>query len=243
MGPNSTAATRTKATSSPISLPTEAARCRRMLHVGRSQPRCCRGEPACDSDHWRAMGIWRRGRVREAGAAALCARPAEVPCGFRGAIARPRAVGRGRFMTARGESPPPNRFPAARRRRAPRAEIRHSTLSAHGSDLGGRLRLDEGGELARRAARSEPVAGDIRAHLEAENAYADALLAPTLPLQRRARARNARASQGGRQRAAAGRTGLWPITRAFATGGQHRIYCRTPRGGQRDGADRRRRAG
>ena len=89
--------------------------------------------------------------------------------------------------------------------RAPRAEVRPALLSAHGfawTDDYAWIRAENWREVLRDPSRLPP---DIRALLEAENAYADAVLAPTLGPAEGARARDARAPQGGRQRAAPGR--------------------------------------
>src|SRR5208337_3991169 len=74
------------------------------------------------------------------------------------------------------------------------------------------------------------LAPDIRSLLEAENAYADALLAPTAELQKelvremRARLRedDSEPPQG---------DGPYAYYSRYRLGGQHRIYCRRPRKG------------
>ena len=79
----------------------------------------------------------------------------------------------------------------------PRAEARPVTLSAHGLswvDDYAWMRADNWREVLRDPTQ---LPADIRALLEAENAYSDAMLAPTLGLQKAAQARNARAPQGG----------------------------------------------
>ena len=71
---------------------------------------------------------------------------------------------------------------------------------------------------------------DIRALLEAENAYADALLAPTTELQaelvREMRARLKEDDSDPPQV-----DGPWAYYSRYRHGGQHRIYCRRPRDG------------
>src|ERR1700731_1147871 len=67
--------------------------------------------------------------------------------------------------------------------RQPRAAIRPSRLSAHGvtwDDDYAWIRAENWRDVLRDPSR---LPSDIRAHLEAENAYADAVLAPTAALQ------------------------------------------------------------
>ena len=131
--------------------------------------------------------------------------------------------------------------PAAAARRNGRAQVH-----APGRDLDRRLRLAAGRQLARGAARSRRLAAGHPRLLEAENAYADASAGAAPPLAAATRARNARAAQGGRQRAA-GPDGPWAYYSRFRHGGQHRIFCRKPRAGGKetvllDGDARARRA-
>ena len=94
--------------------------------------------------------------------------------------------------------------------------------------LGRRLCLDAGGQLARGAARSESAASDIRALLEAENAYADAVLAPTLGLQKELK-REMRARLKEDDSEPPQVDGPWAYYSRFRPGGQRRIDCRKPR--------------
>ena len=71
---------------------------------------------------------------------------------------------------------------------------------------------------------------DIRALLEAENAYADALLAPTAGLQKElVREMRARLKEDDSEPPQV--DGPWAYYSRYRHGGQHRIYCRRPRGG------------
>ncbi len=112
----------------------------------------------------------------------------------------------------------------------PRAEIRQSTLSAHGVawvDDYAWMRAENWRDVLRDPSQ---LPSDIRAHLEAENAYADALLAPTLPLQRRlVREMRGRLQEDDSEPPQA--DGPWAYYSRFRHGGQHRIYCRRPREG------------
>jgi oligopeptidase B len=82
---------------------------------------------------------------------------------------------------------------------------------------------------------SEPGAlpADIHALLEAENAYSDALLAPTRNLQRQL-AREMRARLKEDDSDVPQTDGPYAYYSRFRHGGQHRIYCRKPRGGGRE---------
>ena len=116
----------------------------------------------------------------------------------------------------------------------PRAEARPTRLSAHGlswADDYAWIRADNWREVLRDPSR---LPADIRALLEAENAYADAVLAPTAALAETASC--AKCARGSRRTTASRRrsTAPAPIIRAFVHGGQHRIYCRQPRGGGKE---------
>ncbi len=92
------------------------------------------------------------------------------------------------------------------------------------------LRADNWREVLRDPAALPP---DIREHLEAENAYAEAVLAPTKALRRqlvkemRARMKedDADVPQG---------DGPYAYYSRYRHGGQHRIHCRRPRGGGKE---------
>ncbi len=160
--------------------------------------------------------------LRLAGADALCAQPSEVPEAFQ-LFPRAGASGRSRRMTDAAskhvELPEP-----------PRAEIRPSTRSAHG------LTWDDGYAWIRAAnwrdVLRDPsqLPGDIRALLEAENAYAAAMLAPTADLQKElVREMRARLKEDDSEPLQA--DGPYAYYSRYRPSGQHRIYCRQPREG------------
>ena len=112
----------------------------------------------------------------------------------------------------------------------PRAEIRPASLSAHGlvwADDYAWMRADNWREVLRDPGR---LPSDIRALLKAENAYADAVLAPTLGLQKELR-REMRARLKEDDSEPPQVDGPWAYYSRFRRGGQRRIYCRRPRGG------------
>ena len=112
----------------------------------------------------------------------------------------------------------------------PRAEIRPASLSAHGlawADDYAWMRADNWREVLRDPSR---LPSDIRALLKAENAYADAVLAPTLGLQKELR-REMRARLKEDDSEPPQVDGPWAYYSRFRRGGQRRIYCRRPRGG------------
>jgi oligopeptidase B len=116
---------------------------------------------------------------------------------------------------------------------APRAERRPSQVSAQGrtwSDDYAWLRAENWREVLR-----DPTAlpEDIRAWLETENAYSDAMLAPLAGLRRQlVREMRARLKEDDSDPAAP--HGPWSYYTRYRRGGQHRIYCRRPRGGGRE---------
>ena len=123
--------------------------------------------------------------------------------------------------------------PDASKPTPPRAEVRSSRPSAHG------LAWDDDYAWIRdanwREALRDPsrLPKDIRALLEAENAYADALLAPTLALQEElAREMRARLKEDDSEPPQV--DGPWAYYSRFRQGGQHRIYCRRPREGGKE---------
>ena len=112
----------------------------------------------------------------------------------------------------------------------PRAEVRPTRLSAHGfawADDYAWIRADNWREVLRDPSE---LPRDIRALLEAENAYADALLAPTLALQKELK-REMRARLKEDDSEPPQVDGPWAYYSRFRHGGQHRIYCRKPRDG------------
>ncbi|HTZ67895.1 MAG TPA: S9 family peptidase, partial [Roseiarcus sp.] len=112
----------------------------------------------------------------------------------------------------------------------PRAEVRPTILSAHGVswvDDYVWMRADNWREVLRDPSRLDR---DIRAVLDAENAYADAVLAPTLGLQKELR-REMRARLKEDDSEPPQVDGPWAYYSRFRPGGQRRIYCRKPREG------------
>ncbi|MGO9423389.1 S9 family peptidase [Roseiarcus sp.] len=112
----------------------------------------------------------------------------------------------------------------------PRAEPRPVRKSAHGvswTDEYAWIRAENWQEVLR---DPDALAPDIRALIEAENAFADAVLSPTRDLQRtlvaEMRARLAEDDSEPPQS-----DGPWAYTTRFRPGGQHRIVCRRPRDG------------
>jgi oligopeptidase B len=112
----------------------------------------------------------------------------------------------------------------------PRAEVRPTRLSAHGlawTDDYAWIRADNWREVLRDPSE---LPRDIRALLDAENAYADALLAPTLALQKELK-REMRARLKEDDSEPPQVDGPWAYYSRFRHGGQHRVYCRKPREG------------
>jgi oligopeptidase B len=112
----------------------------------------------------------------------------------------------------------------------PRAEIRPAVKSAHGvswTDDYAWIRAENWREVLRDP-RSLPR--DIRALLRAENAYADAVLSPTLRLQKELK-REMRARLKADASEPSQVDGPWAYYSRFRPGGQRRIYCRRPREG------------
>src|ERR1700722_18877287 len=112
----------------------------------------------------------------------------------------------------------------------PRAEVRPAFLSGHGvswADNYAWMRADNWREVLRDPSR---LPADIRALLEAENAYADAALAPTLALQKELK-REMRARLKEDDSEPPQVDGPWAYYSRFRRGGQRRIYCRRPREG------------
>ena len=115
----------------------------------------------------------------------------------------------------------------------PRAEIRPREVHAQGEtwrDDYAWIRAENWREVLR-----DPAAlpTEIRTLLEAENVYADEILAPILPLHRRlVREMRARLREDDSEPPAP--DGPWSYYSRFRHGGQHRIYCRRPRAGGRE---------
>jgi oligopeptidase B len=115
----------------------------------------------------------------------------------------------------------------------PRAAVRPREVVAQGetwNDEYAWIRAENWREVLR-----DPLAlpGEIRELLESENAYADAILAPTLPLRRQlVREMRARLKEDDSEPPAP--DGPWSYYSRFRHGGQHRVYCRRPRSGARE---------
>ncbi len=112
----------------------------------------------------------------------------------------------------------------------PRAVGRPVTLSAHGlswTDEYAWIRADNWREVLRDPSR---LPADIRTLLEAENAYSDAVLTPTLSLQKELK-REMRARLKEDDSEPPQVDGPWAYYSRFRPGGQRRIYCRKPREG------------
>ena len=112
----------------------------------------------------------------------------------------------------------------------PRAEVRPAFLSGHGvswADDYAWMRADNWREVLRDPSR---LPADIRVLLEAENAYADAVMAPTLALQKELK-REMRARLKEDDSEPPQVDGPWAYYSRFRPGGQRRIYCRKPREG------------
>ncbi len=119
---------------------------------------------------------------------------------------------------------------AAKSLSPPRAARRPVEKSAHGAswtDEYAWLRAENWQEVLRDPGALAP---DIRALLEKENAYAEAVLAPTAGLQKTLVAEmRARIQEDDSQPPQA--DGPWAYYSRFRPGGQHRIFCRRPRDG------------
>jgi oligopeptidase B len=115
-------------------------------------------------------------------------------------------------------------------REPPRAERRPLEITAHGetwSDDYAWIRADDWRTVLADAAA---LPAHIRALLEAENAYAEAILSPTLDLQRELKAEmRARIKEDDSEPPAP--DGPWSYYSRFREGGQHRLACRKPRDG------------
>jgi oligopeptidase B len=133
-------------------------------------------------------------------------------------------------MTSHGSRPTDGASAPASVPAPPRAEARPTRLSAHGvswADDYAWIRADNWREVLRDPAR---LPADIRALLKAENAYADATLAPTAGLQKELR-REMRSRLKEDESEPPQVDGPWAYYSRFRPGGQRRIYCRKPREG------------
>ena len=112
----------------------------------------------------------------------------------------------------------------------PRAAARPVLKAAHGitwTDDYGWMRAENWQEVLRDPGR---LPSEIRSHLEAENAYADAVLAPTEDLQK-ALVKEMRARIREDDSDPPQVDGPWAYYTRYRPGGQHRIHCRKPRAG------------
>jgi oligopeptidase B len=133
-------------------------------------------------------------------------------------------------MTSARSEPAREPGPQASSLVPPRAEARPAFLSAHGvswADDYAWMRADNWREVLRDPSR---LPAHIRALLEAENAFADAVLAPTLGLQKELK-REMRARLKEDDTEPPQVDGPWAYYSRFRPGGQRRIYCRKPREG------------
>ncbi|MGC9956351.1 S9 family peptidase [Roseiarcus sp.] len=133
-------------------------------------------------------------------------------------------------MTGAGSRPAGEASAQSSVPKPPRAEARPTQLSAHGlswADDYAWIRADNWREVLRDPSR---LPADIRALLKAENAYADAALAPTAGLQKELR-REMRARLKEDDSEPPQVDGPWAYYSRFRSGGQRRIYCRKPRQG------------
>ena len=111
----------------------------------------------------------------------------------------------------------------------PTAPRRDEAVERHGETItdGYAWLRDPGWQRVMR--EPEVLDADIRAYLEAENAYTRAVLAPTEPLQDTLYEELKGRIKEDDSSVPAG-DGPWHYYHRYAPGGQHLIYCRTPRG-------------
>ena len=101
--------------------------------------------------------------------------------------------------------------------------------------------MAQGRQLAGGAARPAKLPTDIRANLEAENAYADAMLAPTRAAATQAAARKCAPASRKTISIVPAADGPYAYFERYREGGQHPLICRRPREARPcTGADRRR---
>lgn len=119
---------------------------------------------------------------------------------------------------------------------APQAEQRRTERTIHGvalSDPYAWLRADNWQEVMR---KPETLAADIRAHLEAENAYAQAALEPLQPLKE-ALVKEMRGRIKEDDASVPAPDGAYNYGTRYREGGQHPLFVRTPRKSDVDGRD------
>jgi oligopeptidase B len=124
-----------------------------------------------------------------------------------------------------------NDLPVLARASQPPAAARRETRTVrHGRTLVddyGWLRDPDWQRVMREPAALDPA---IRAHLNAENAHAETVLAPTEPLQQ-ALYEEMKARIREDDSTVPARDGDWTYYRRFATGGQYPVFCRRPAAG------------
>ncbi len=131
---------------------------------------------------------------------------------------------------------PPQPVPAAkppRRRRPapPRAEIRTKTTQVHGVTLRDDYDWLRAANWKHVLREPEALPSDIRAYLEAENAYAKALMAPTRALQREL-VKEMRGRLKEDDSSVPQPDGPFLYYSRYRRGGEHPLICRKPRSGK-----------
>jgi oligopeptidase B len=120
--------------------------------------------------------------------------------------------------------------PAADAPRPPAAERRPVSVEHHGITLTDDYAWLRTARLEELLERPEVLEPEIRAHLEAESRYAEAMLAPNRALERRLVA-EMRARISPRDATVPEAWGPWEYYSRYEGGRQRRMHCRRPRGG------------
>ncbi|WP_376988528.1 S9 family peptidase [Bosea sp. R86505] len=131
----------------------------------------------------------------------------------------------------RSNTRPGPKASAAKRVRAPRAEVRTKTTHVHNVTLQDDydwLRAPNWKEVLR---DPKALPADIRRHLEAENAYAKALMAPTRTLQREL-VKEMRGRLKEDDTSVPQPDGPYLYYSRYRKGGEHPLICRKPRSGK-----------
>jgi oligopeptidase B len=131
----------------------------------------------------------------------------------------------------RSNTRPGPKASAAKRVRAPRAEVRTKTTHVHNVTLQDDydwLRAPNWKEVLR---DPKALPADIRRHLEAENAYAKALMAPTRTLQREL-VKEMRGRLKEDDSSVPQPDGPYLYYSRYRKGGEHPLICRKPRSGK-----------
>ena len=113
---------------------------------------------------------------------------------------------------------------------APRAKIEPREFFAHGTSWRDDYAWIRAENWRETLADPAALPAEIRAHLEAENAYADEVLGPGRELEAELK-REMRARMKEDDSDPPTPDGPWAYYTRFRPGGQHRICCRRPRGG------------